>query len=230
MTEKNTTFTGKKWPYGWGIISIFLLLVFSFLFGRSYINNNLIKKTPKKANVTPAISKTKKPLTFDFHGPRFGAKNVPDEYGFWSFAIVDPGKLSRSGQPNKTDFAYLKKAGYKTIINLRYPGEYNEETDDAKIAGAADFNYISIPIKDGAAPTNEQAKTFLKAIKNNTGLIHVHCRGGIGRTGVMTALYRFEINGWPMEKAIEESRLFEGGVDSTQRDWLLNWAAQKNKK
>ena len=187
---------------------------------------------PANLHISPTITPVKQVPKITFHGPRFGADSVPNEYGFWSFAIVEQGKLSRSGQPNAKDFAYLKKAGYKTVINLRYPHEYNEETSDLKIAGAENvgFNFVELPMQDGGVPTQLQARKFLDIVKNSREPVHIHCRGGFGRTGLMTALYRFEMNGWPMDKAIEESRLFEGGVDSQQSDWLLDWAKQKTIK
>lgn len=214
------------------LISLIILIILAVnRITTIFVPQKTSKKASEQTTITPSISKIKHLPDLEFHGPRYGAENVPNEYGFWSFAIVEPGKLSRSGQPNKVDFSYLKKAGYKTIVSFRYPHEYDEETDDSVIAGQINsgINYINIPMKDGAAPTTKQAEMFLHIVKNSAGPIHIHCRGGIGRAGVMTALYRFEIDGWPMDKAIEESRLFEGGVDDTQRNWLLNWARQNKK-
>lgn len=165
-------------------------------------------------------------------GPRGGfATTTPAAYGFWSFSILDGGKLSRSGQPLLSEFKWLKKNGWKSVVDLRVDGEYKEIGDDRKIKGFNDlkFNFLSLPIKDGGIPTTKQAQQFLKFVtdpKNQP--VEIHCRGGYGRTGTLVALYRYTVDHWTMTQAIAESRLYRGGVDSQQKQWLLNWA--KNNK
>jgi len=169
-----------------------------------------------------------------FIGPRTNiASSTPSAYGFWSFAVPVPGALARSGQPTIDEFKWLKKQGYKSVINFRFDNEYKEIADDAKLPGFTklNFNYLRLQIKDGAAPSDKQAKSFLSFVKNKKNQpILIHCRGGIGRAGTMTALYRYEVQSWPMATAIKESRLFHNGVDSTQEKWLLNWAKNHPKK
>ena len=162
-----------------------------------------------------------------FVGPR---ENIPEDapkaYGFWSFAMPIPGILSRSGQPLISEFKWLKDQGWKGIIDLRIDGEYDEISDDAKLKGFNDlnFNYLRLPMFDGVPPTNQQAEEFLAFVNNPENQpVHVHCRGGIGRTGAMVALYRYAVRRWPMEKAIKESRLFQGGVSDLQKKWLEDW-------
>lgn len=196
----------------------------------------------------PAVSKTKlvssplvsisSPTTLStpiatpeiiFVGPRENIpKDAPTAYGFWSFAVPATGVLSRSGQPLIGEFRWLKQQGWKGVIDLRVDGERNEVGDDMKIPGFKDigFNYLPLPIIDGHPPTEEQAKQFLAFITNPANQpSHVHCRGGIGRAGTMVVLYRYAVQGWPMDKAIEESRPFRGGVSEAQVKWLNQWAS-----
>jgi protein tyrosine phosphatase (PTP) superfamily phosphohydrolase (DUF442 family) len=163
-------------------------------------------------------------------GPR---ENIPEDapvaYGFWSFAIPVNGVLSRSGQPLIGEFEWLKESGWKGVVNLRVDGERDEVGDDAKIPGFNELglNYLHIPLVDGHPPTNTQAEQFLAFVTNPINQpIHVHCRGGIGRAGTMTVLYRYAVEGWPLNRAIEESRPFKGGISELQKTWLEKWASE----
>jgi len=166
-------------------------------------------------------------------GPRMNIPaGAPKAYGFWSFAVLDGGKISRSGQPLISEFKWLKKTGWKSVVDLRVDGEYKEVGDDRKLAGfkALGFNYLSLPIADGAAPTIKQAQQFLQFASDPANQpVEVHCRGGYGRTGTLTALYRYAVDGWTMPQAVKESRLFHGGIDSAQQKWLLAWAKRNAK-
>ena len=194
------------------IISLFIAL--GLLFGTSSL----------------AISKIK----YNFIGPRNNiASSTPTAYGFWSFAVPVSNVLARSGQPTAQEFSWLKKQGYKGVINFRLDGEYKEVADDAKLPdfNKLGFKYLRLQIRDGGTPTDKQAKDFLSFVKNKKNQpILIHCRGGIGRTGLAVALYRYEVQNWPMDIAINESRLFKNGVNSTQKKWLLNWAKNHPKK
>jgi len=87
------------------------------------------------------------------------------------------------------------------------------------------FNYLFIPIVDNSVPSEQQARQFLEFVTNPVNQpVHVHCHAGIGRSGVMIALYRYMVQGWPMDRAIGESRLYNGGVNVIQKTWLRDWA------
>jgi protein tyrosine/serine phosphatase len=155
-------------------------------------------------------------------GPRQNiSPETPSDEGFRSFAVVVPTIISRSGQPSITDFQWIKDHGWKSDINLR------SEADDSKIEGFNELglNYLHLKIVDLSVPSEEQAQQYLSFITNplNQPAI-VHCKAGIGRTGIMTALYRYSVQGWSMDDAISESRLFMGGVNQVQEKWLRNWA------
>ena len=113
---------------------------------------------------------------------------------------------------------------------MRVDGERDEVGDDAKLPGfnGLGFNYLHLPIADGHPPTEQQAEQFLAFVTNEANQpVHIHCRGGIGRAGVMIALYRYAVQGWSLDLAIQESRLFKGGISSLQEEWLKSWASRQ---
>lgn len=219
------------------VISLIVLGVAIFWVINSSLTNNLqfeaenILRT-KETVVIPSVSLAEVSPTLvpviEFVGPRENiSSDAPVAYGFWSFAMPVSGVLSRSGQPLVEEFRWLAKGGWRGDVNLRVDGERGEIGDDAKLPGFNElgFNYLHLPIIDGHPPTDEQAEQFLVFVMDpNNQPVHVHCRGGIGRAGTMVALYRYAVQGWPMDKAIEESRPFQGGISDMQKKWLENWA------
>jgi len=184
-----------------------------------------IPQTFKSQTTTPEPATEVK-----FVGPREGIpENAPKDYGLWSFAMPVQGVLSRSGQPLLAGFKWMKDNGWKSVVDLRIDGERGEVGDDRKIKGFNELglNFLPLPLVDGIPPTDEQAKQFIAFVTNPANQpAHVHCRGGIGRAGTMVVLYRYSVQGWPLDKAIEESRAFQGGISDLQKKWLEKWAEQ----
>jgi protein tyrosine phosphatase (PTP) superfamily phosphohydrolase (DUF442 family) len=207
------------------LILILLLFFFSVVFFFWNLKSTS-PSPPKLPTSTPTSLISPSPVILpspkiEFVGPRQNIpKDTPAEAGFWSFAVIKNSILSRSGQPTLKEFEWLKKKGWKSIVNLR------KESDDLAIDGFSSlgFNYLHLPIQDGLPPTDDQAKKFLEFVQNPSNWpIHIHCRGGIGRAGVMVALYRVKIDNWSKDEAIEESRQFLGGISKAQENWLLGF-------
>lgn len=222
------------------ILTILLAVVFGigiyFVGVRSVKAPKIEKNTQSMASSLPLAvadiqsDTSQTVLEIKFVGPREGIpENAPKDYGLWSFAMPVQGVLSRSGQPLFSGFKWMKENGWKSVVDLRVDGERGEVGDDRKISGFNDLglNFLSLPLVDGIPPTDEQAKQFIAFVTNqNNQPAHVHCRGGIGRAGTMVVLYRYAVQGWPLDKAIEESRAFQGGISDLQKKWLEKWAAK----
>jgi protein tyrosine phosphatase (PTP) superfamily phosphohydrolase (DUF442 family) len=224
----------KKYKYYiLAVVFVVVLILIFVLFSRKATAPPFLEASLPKTEVTlePAEIEEIKAPEISFVGPRGNLPaDAPSNYGLWSFAIPVPGVLSRSGQPTLSGFQWMKNNGWKSDIDLRVDGDYAPEiSDDALIPGFKElgFNYLKIQMRDGAAPTDAQAEQFLSFVtKSENQPAHVHCRGGIGRAGVMIALYRYAVQGWPVEQALEEAKLFQGGVSIAQENFLKKYAAK----
>src|SRR5438045_2142019 len=115
-------------------------------------------------------------------------------------------RLFRGAQPNESDYKDLKTFGVKTVIDLTdSPKDY--EKRDVEALG---MRYVNIPMSDSSYPKAEQINAFLKLVNDpSTGTMYIHCAGGRHRTGVMGAVYRFNVNHWNLDQAYAEMKDYD---------------------
>lgn len=80
------------------------------------------------------------------------------------------------------------KAGkFSTGIAIPVESIANEE----KLATDAGFQYIRLTVSDHMAPSDADTDTFVSLVKNTSSdtWLHLHCRGGEGRTTTFMAMY-----------------------------------------
>lgn len=107
----------------------------------------------------------------------------------------------RGGQPRKEGFAYLKRIGVKTIVNLR--GENDERAQVEKLG----FKYVHIPMSPRERVPEHKIESFFQVLRDRRNYpVFVHCERGADRVGFMVALYRIAFQGWDAAKAYEEAR------------------------
>src|SRR6266704_2332273 len=129
---------------------------------------------------------------------------------FSNIKIRNFGKMDdrfyRGAQPDESDYKDLKALGVKTVIDLQdHPTSY--EKRDAEALG---MRYVNIPMSDSSYPKPEQINAFLKLVNDPaTGTMFVHCAGGRHRTGVMGAVYRFNVNHWTLDQAYTEMKDYD---------------------
>lgn len=149
------------------------------------------------------------------------------------------GKLALAARPRggdwlKDELEGWKRAGVDTVVSLLTPDEERElqlqdESRDAKTQG---MTFLSLPIRDRQVPDSEvslnstiqQVDEALSSGKN----VLVHCRQGIGRTGLIAASLLIN-KGWELEAAIELLSNVRGiAIPETpeQRRWIEKYAAQ----
>jgi protein tyrosine/serine phosphatase len=116
----------------------------------------------------------------------------------------------RGEQPEGRDYADLAAIGIKTVIDLQADGDSNEQ----RIVEANGMKFYRFPMTTHVPPTSQQITKFLEIVNDPAQQpVYVHCKGGKHRTGVMTAVYRMEQNGWNAERAFGEMKRFKFGAD-----------------
>ncbi|HEX7723817.1 MAG TPA: tyrosine-protein phosphatase [Pyrinomonadaceae bacterium] len=115
-------------------------------------------------------------------------------------------RFYRGAQPDESDYKDLKALGVKTVIDLQdNPSSY--EKRDVEALG---MRYVNLPMSDSSYPKQDSVDAFLKLVNDPaTGTMFVHCAGGRHRTGVMGAVYRFNVNHWSLDQAYTEMKDYD---------------------
>src|SRR5262249_10381855 len=143
-------------------------------------------------------------------------------------------RLSIAPRPRGGDWlideirALKDNAGVRMLVSMLTPEEETELdlTTEAESCEQLGVRHISLPVPDLGAPTD--LVSFKSAVKNVISALHagqsvaVHCRQGIGRSGLFTCSILVGL-GLPLEKAIAITSAARGlPVPETadQRGWL----------
>jgi protein tyrosine/serine phosphatase len=132
-------------------------------------------------------------------------------YFVWDFEIqrnfgtVQEGRLYRSGQPREAQLErWIRKYHLRTIIVLK-PTLRRREMEIAERYGVKVHH---IPMSSYHAPSEEQRQRVLALLTNEKNLpLLYHCHRGADKTGTITAMYRVEVQHWPLWKAVLEMDL-----------------------
>jgi len=103
------------------------------------------------------------------------------------------------GQPSPAQFETLAGLGYKTVINMRAPGEKGS-TDPAFVESLG-MTYVSIPIAGAADISEENARKLADALDVGADPVVVHCASG-NRVGALFALKAYYVDGKTPEEAL----------------------------
>ncbi len=137
--------------------------------------------------------------------------------------VVAPGKLYRSGQLTAEGFRdAFRRYGIKTVVNLQeeardplipetWQGRTKvRESDVCKAMGvkyvALDGGVLDHPERE-AGTRPQVIDDFLDVMRDEENHpVLIHCLAGLHRTGLLTAVYRMEFEGWGPAEAVRELR------------------------
>ena len=115
-------------------------------------------------------------------------------------------RFFRGGQPKENQYPELAGLGITTVIDLQDdPTSYEKQNVEA-----LGMKYINIPMSDKDYPASSKIDQFLKLVNDpSTGKFYVHCAGGRHRTGVMGAVYRFNLYNWNYDQVYAEMKKYD---------------------
>jgi uncharacterized protein (TIGR01244 family) len=123
--------------------------------------------------------------------------------GVRNFTKVDD-TIALGGAISAEGYAALKQAGFTSVVSLRAATEQGVDlAAEEKAAAAAGLKFISLPFVT-AKPDTTKIDEFLKLAADPASQpMMLHCVSG-GRASIFWAVKRVMIDGWPVEKAMNE--------------------------
>lgn len=137
--------------------------------------------------------------------------------------------VMRGAKPTQEGADWLVARGVRTVIDLT-----NGE-GDAPWAPVAWKNvaHVHIPVPDYTAPSYDQLKTIAAGLDAATpeAPTFIHCKAGIGRTGVAVACWRVT-QGWSPQQAVDAELLNSYDASWQQApavfEFARRWAAERH--
>jgi len=154
----------------------------------------------------------------------------PSNVTIKNFGQMDE-RFFRGAQPKENDYQQLAALGIKTVIDLQIDTKDYEKRD----VEALGMKYVNIPMSDTSYPEQAKIDEFLKLVNDPaTGKFFVHCAGGRHRTGVIGAVYRFNIYNWNYDQVYAEMKKFDfytrwghGDMKKFVQDYAANWLTRQ---
>jgi protein tyrosine phosphatase (PTP) superfamily phosphohydrolase (DUF442 family) len=166
-------------------------------------------------------------LALDNDYPRQRYTCAPPATDIPNYQMVTPNFL-RGGQPDQQGLQWLAAHGADLEIDLRGSDRDNAWSPPTDYP----LQVYRIAIEDFQSPTLAQVEEFIQLLdraKANEETVFVHCKAGIGRTGLMTACWKVS-QGLSADEALEAERIhsYHGSLKQEQfvRDFEAYWKSK----
>ena len=147
----------------------------------------------------------------------------------YRLSAVAEGRLYRAAEmPSEKLAATCVRLGVRTVIDFRR--QKDKAAAERKALGKVGVGYVHLP--SNQVPEQDVVNAFLKIMDDPKRLpALIHCTHGVGRTGVFSAIYLIEYEGWDNERARRESQRLGGmssfGKGKPKGRFVLEYAPRK---
>ena len=118
-------------------------------------------------------------------------------------------------------WAYFKAKGVTAVVRL------NRALYDGRRFADGGFSMHELYFPDGSCPPEPLLARFLELAEGEPGALAIHCKAGLGRTGVLICSYLIKHFGFSAEEAIGYIRVVRpGSVIGLQQNYLLAHASR----
>jgi protein tyrosine/serine phosphatase len=127
---------------------------------------------------------------------------------------LTPGKAYRSAQLNKTALKEcIREFGIKTILNLRESVKQADWYQDEKaVAAEQGVKHLDFNLSEYDEVSVEDLDKIAALLRDAPKPVLIHCASGADRTGLVSALYRYKLEGLAPEKSFSELSMWYGHV------------------
>ena len=129
--------------------------------------------------------------------------------------VIVPDKLvAFSGPADQDPLARFSPSHYCEVfrsIGVSSVVRLNSSEYDPQAFLDAGIQHTDMYFPDGCAPSLATVAQFLALVEATEGIVAVHCRAGLGRTGTCIALYLIKHLGFPAEQAVAWVRMCRPG-------------------
>jgi protein tyrosine/serine phosphatase len=126
---------------------------------------------------------------------------------FSNFHWIEPGVMARANQPSPQAIARYAGLGFKTILNLRGPGNTGYYALEREACAAHGLTMIDARMQSREPPSREQVLRAKQLFESIEYPALMHCKSGADRAGAMAVLYKHLKMGAPIGEAVEQLRL-----------------------
>ena len=114
---------------------------------------------------------------------------------------------------------YFREKGVNGVIRL------NKKMYESSRFTAHDVDHHELYFPDGTCPSEPIMYRFLDIVENEPGALAIHCKAGLGRTGVLICCYMIKHYGFTAEEAMGYIRICRpGSVIGPQQHYLMQYA------